>query len=293
MRTETGESGKDGQAGKTVRTILELGLQQTSIQERQEGRGPRPYRSAPRKIRWTRATLSGMISGEKPDWIDAMQIHLSKPGGKREGPFSLEQINADLAAHKYTGSDYWAWHEGLPEWVPLYSLPGVRDIRSEAAAATAATQSPGTKEQKPEPGPTPVPPQTDTTQTTLASLDSEKLPSGMPSAALEHSFLVTSGDGPSAARSSVVQLMLQKIVGGDLQEIQGQVTRDVIGQCNILEGLKGEGSIPGVVWKKMASIRPELLQQAREGIYRICIRSFRIETGDVVSVFLFYNKRNL
>src|SRR5215471_6342736 len=60
-----------------------------------------------------------------------MNIHLSKPGGQREGPFTLEQINQDLAAQKYHDSDYWAWYEGLNEWVPLHQVPGV--IRSTAS----------------------------------------------------------------------------------------------------------------------------------------------------------------
>jgi hypothetical protein len=56
---------------------------------------------------------------------DVMQIYLSKPGSQREGPYTLEQINQDLAAQKYRDTDYWAWHEGLSEWVPLYNLPGI------------------------------------------------------------------------------------------------------------------------------------------------------------------------
>ena len=61
------------------------------------------------------------------------KIYLAKPGGQREGPYTLEQINHDLATKKYRDEDFWAWHEGLPSWMPLYSLPGV-----SAKAATAA-----------------------------------------------------------------------------------------------------------------------------------------------------------
>jgi hypothetical protein len=41
------------------------------------------------------------------------------------GPYTLEQVNADLAARKYRDDAFWAWHEGLPAWVPLYSVGGV------------------------------------------------------------------------------------------------------------------------------------------------------------------------
>ncbi len=68
---------------------------------------------------------------------DIMQIHLSKPGGGREGPYTLEQIKKDLAAHKYRDSDYWAWHEGLTEWVPLYSLPGIATTDDSAPPVAA------------------------------------------------------------------------------------------------------------------------------------------------------------
>ena len=54
-----------------------------------------------------------------------MQIYLAKPGGPRQGPYTVEQINADLAARKYRDDDFWAWHYGLPQWVPLYSVGGI------------------------------------------------------------------------------------------------------------------------------------------------------------------------
>src|SRR3954470_20457958 len=67
-----------------------------------------------------------------------MQIHLSKPNGHREGPFTVEEINRDLASRKYSDSDYWAWYEGLSSWVPLHSVPGVKG--SPAPMAATATE---------------------------------------------------------------------------------------------------------------------------------------------------------
>ena len=68
---------------------------------------------------------------------DNIQIHLSRPGGQQEGPYTLEQINRDLAAKKYQDTDYWAWHEGLTDWVPLYTLPGILTNGASAAPAAA------------------------------------------------------------------------------------------------------------------------------------------------------------
>ena len=42
------------------------------------------------------------------------KIYLAKPGGQKEGPYTLEQINHALATKKYGEADFWAWHEGLP-----------------------------------------------------------------------------------------------------------------------------------------------------------------------------------
>lgn len=62
-----------------------------------------------------------------------LEVHLAKPGGKREGPFTLEEINLALTSDKYRSGDYWAWHEGLPEWVPLYEIKGLIKVSTSDA----------------------------------------------------------------------------------------------------------------------------------------------------------------
>src|SRR5205807_6932466 len=57
-----------------------------------------------------------------------MQIHVARDG-HRMGPFSLEEVNRQLAAGSLGLSDL-AWYEGIPNWIALSQLPGV------AAAAT-------------------------------------------------------------------------------------------------------------------------------------------------------------
>jgi hypothetical protein len=58
--------------------------------------------------------------------MSSIRVYLVRPGAsQREGPFSLEQINRDLAEGRYTDKDFWAWYEGLSDWVPLYDVPGV------------------------------------------------------------------------------------------------------------------------------------------------------------------------
>src|SRR5215212_6801208 len=67
-----------------------------------------------------------------------MDIYLSKPAGQREGPFTLERIKQDLAAKKYNDTDYWAWYEGLSEWVPLHSVPGITPVGAPKPPAAPA-----------------------------------------------------------------------------------------------------------------------------------------------------------
>jgi len=284
-----------------------------------------------------------------------MQIHLSKPGGQREGPFTLEQIVHDLAAHKYRDTDYWAWHEGLPEWVPLYALPGVSGT-TEAAPGPAAPSEPeelitpakpglppadaavaAPSPAAPRPQPQPARPATpalaasaapaggavespaartapepepaapggpmEEAAAALASPAAEpevepaalgnKVASGMPAAALEQIFMFTTGDGPPAWQSSTVARMLKEIISEDFSTLRLDVARDVVARCSVDELLKPDGTLSEAVWRAMAAHRPALVQQARERLYRICVRTFRIEADTIVALVLFYNKQKL
>jgi hypothetical protein len=52
-----------------------------------------------------------------------MQIHIAR-SGQAMGPFSLEEINRQLAAGTLSLSDQ-AWYEGAAGWAPLSTVPGV------------------------------------------------------------------------------------------------------------------------------------------------------------------------
>jgi len=73
-----------------------------------------------------------------------MQIHIARDG-KQLGPFSLEEINQQLAAGTLSLSDQ-VWYEGAAGWAALSTVPGV----SAGAPASAAPISPA-------PAPVPVP----------------------------------------------------------------------------------------------------------------------------------------
>ena len=76
-----------------------------------------------------------------------MQIHIARDG-KQLGPFSLEEINRQLAAGTLSLSDN-AWYEGASGWAPLSTVPGVTGGASSSTASVP-----------PAPGPSPaaVPP---------------------------------------------------------------------------------------------------------------------------------------
>ncbi len=55
-----------------------------------------------------------------------MNIHISK-NGQNLGQFSLADINRMLQSGQISPNDL-AWQEGMPQWVPVRSIPGVTTI---------------------------------------------------------------------------------------------------------------------------------------------------------------------
>jgi hypothetical protein len=75
-----------------------------------------------------------------------MQIYIARDG-RQLGPFSLAEINHQLAAGTLSLSDN-AWYEGAAGWAPLSTIPGVSGGASSTSAnispaATAPTTTPG------------------------------------------------------------------------------------------------------------------------------------------------------
>lgn len=232
-----------------------------------------------------------------------LKIRLSKPGGQPEGPFSLEQINRDLAVKRYTDTDYWAWYEGMTEWVPLHSVPGIISARrapEPAMAGAEAEPAMGARAAQPFPqqpalavSAEPAAAATATAETEALPSLAEQLSSGLPFSALERIFIFTTGDGPTASRSPVTARMLEATTGETLDQIRREVPRDALTHCSFLEALRGGGTLPDAAWRAIAGLDLLLVQQAREGLYRICIRSYPIETNDFAALALFYNKAKL
>jgi len=74
----------------------------------------------------------------RPQTICEMQIHVAR-NGQAMGPFSLEEVNRQLAAGTLSVSDQ-AWYEGAAGWAPLSTVPGV----SSSPTGSASPQSAGT-----------------------------------------------------------------------------------------------------------------------------------------------------
>ena len=71
-----------------------------------------------------------------------MQIYLARPGGDREGPFSFQEILQDLQEGKYRENDFWAWYDGLPEWMPLHEVLKSPEVMQPAATAPISIAEP-------------------------------------------------------------------------------------------------------------------------------------------------------
>ena len=62
-----------------------------------------------------------------------MQIHVAR-NGQPTGPFSLEEVNRQLAAGTMSLSDQ-AWYEGAAGWAPLSTVPGVSSSSPTGSAS--------------------------------------------------------------------------------------------------------------------------------------------------------------
>ena len=88
-------------------------------------------------------------------------------------------------------------------------------------------------------------------------------------------------------------MMLLEMIGEDPDALRHRVIRDVFGKTNIGQRIRSEGNIPGSAWRAMSALRPDLVQMAKGGGFRTCVRTFSTEAEDVVAIFLFYNKGRL
>lgn len=117
--------------------------------------------------------------------------------------------------------------------------------------------------------------------------------SGMPFSALVRIFVFTTGDGPAAWHAPEVMRMLEATIGVDIGTIRLDVPKDIVGQCAPAELFKQDGTLSETAWRVMATYQPDLIQQARERLLRICVRTFRMGDGTVIALVLFYNKQKL
>ena len=67
-----------------------------------------------------------------------MDIHIQRDG-QQMGPYTLEQISEYLSQDSLLITDY-AWHAGLPQWVPLNEIAGVAS--NQAVASVRSTSNP-------------------------------------------------------------------------------------------------------------------------------------------------------
>lgn len=84
------------------------------------------------------------------------KIHVTKAGANH-GPFTVEELNAKLAAGEFESTDK-SWMEGMAGWLPLTdsAFAGVGVVIPTAAAAAAPPQPAATPPQAAAPAPAPA-----------------------------------------------------------------------------------------------------------------------------------------
>jgi hypothetical protein len=120
-----------------------------------------------------------------------------------------------------------------------------------------------------------------------------QLSSGMPFSSLEQIFIFTTGEGPRVWESDAAVRMFHAVIGEELGTIRAYTPRDVVSNCDLNDLLGRDGTLSDSVWRAMSTRQSQLVQQARDGVHRICVRTFRIEDDSVVAMVLFYNKQKL
>jgi hypothetical protein len=70
-----------------------------------------------------------------------MQLYIAIQG-QRQGPMSIDEVNAQLAQGRIPTESTLAWHEGCPEWIPLWQVAGVVLPSPPAPAPAPATVAP-------------------------------------------------------------------------------------------------------------------------------------------------------
>ena len=68
-----------------------------------------------------------------------MKIHIDR-NGERFGPYSIEEINAYLAAGTLLPSDL-AWKDGMTDWLPVHQISGVVAATGSVATSVLPSQS--------------------------------------------------------------------------------------------------------------------------------------------------------
>jgi len=232
-----------------------------------------------------------------------MQVYLAKPGGKKEGPFTIDQVRQDLAAKKYDDADFWAWHDGLTEWLPLYALPALSVKPSSTSSASTAVALPAESDTDAmdsgetfatASGPEKATPSFEVSTTADSPVkiaDHPRVFSGRPINALAQVFILTTGNGPAVFKSEVITGMLEQTVSVATDEIRRLVAVDVIGNASInaMESLCA-GTVPESVWRALHRINPVTAQTAQEGGFHLCLRTFPAESQDIVAILALYRK---
>lgn len=78
------------------------------------------------------------VAGIDPRPRPGGEVYLGKDG-QRYGPYAPEEIEKRLASGQLELDDYWAWDDGVREWIPLSQLPGLRIPETEDGSRNPPT----------------------------------------------------------------------------------------------------------------------------------------------------------